>query len=276
MSIVDTSNWRKITQTVVSQNLQTKYYTSLKKIADTKKNAVKDPSIPKEQSASDTSTTAIEVEYTTKAEYTTEAEYTPKQHIPIFDIKEILKANATMKTIQKNNGINVTILDYAGQAQYHSTHSVFFRKENVIMVVFNASQPLSTIVKVRSTTLQTHPMSYSQNIHFWMNTVHSICREPGSKDDKASQLPVIMLVATHLDFLGDSAEETKEEIIQTLAKELEGKEYAQHLAGHREGLLIALRKYCVFLSNTHRYIDPMAIGQLQNAIVEISDPILSK
>jgi len=261
LSITDTSNWKKITQTRVCHSLQAEYLTNLKTCAESKKNAAKDLSDLKNHNEVDTNTT--------------EAEYTPKQQIPTVDIAEIKKANATaMNIIQNKKGKNVTILDYAGQAQYHSTHSVFIRKENVIMVVFNASQRLSTNVKVRSSTLRSHPMSYSQNIHFWMNTVHSICREPGDESDKASLLPVILLVATHLDLIGDSAEEAKEEIIQTLAKELEGKPYAQHLAGHREGLLNALRKYCIFLSNKHR--DPMAVCQLQDAIVEVSSPILSR
>ena len=107
-----------------------------------------------------------------------------------------------------------------------------------------------------------------------MKMVHSICHEPGDGTDKASLLPVILLVATHLDLLGDSTEERKEEIIHTLAKELKGKPYARHLAGHGEGLLNALRKYCIFLSNKVR--DPKAIQQLQNTIIEVSAAILSK
>ena len=166
------------------------------------------------------------------------------------------------------------MLDFAGQVQYHNTHSAFVRKENVIMVVFNASLPLSKNVKLRSSTLQGDSMMYSQNIHFWMKTVHSICHEPGDGTDKASLLPVILLVATHLDLLGDLAEETKEKIILTLAEELEGIPYARHLAGHAEGLLNALRKYCIFLSNKVR--DPDTICRLQNVIIEVSAPILSR
>ena len=128
-------------------------------------------------------------------------------------------------------------------------------------MVFNASQPLSKKVKVRSNTTRSEEMTNSQNIHFWMKTVHSVCREPGDENDKASLLPVILLVATHLDLLGDDAEEAKEKIIQALEKELTEKPYAKHLAGQREGLLNALRKYCIFLSNKER--DPEAISRLQ-------------
>ena len=189
--------------------------------------------------------------------------------------KKFKGAKATIGTyVQKQDGIDVTILDFAGQVQYHNTHSAFIRKENIILVVFNASQPLSQNVKVRSSTLRVDPMTNSQNIHFWMKTVHSICHEPGDDSNRSSLLPIILLVATHLDLLGDSAEDRKEQIIQTLADELEGKPYAEHLAGYGEGLLNALRKYCIFLSNKCR--DLQIIQLLRNIIVEISAPILSK
>ena len=112
------------------------------------------------------------------------------------------------------------ILDFAGQTQYHNTHSVFIRKENVIMIIFNASQPLSKNVKVRSSTLQADAMTNSENIHFWMKTIHSICRVPGDDRDKSSLFPMIILAVAHLDLLVASAGKAKEEIIQMVAKEL--------------------------------------------------------
>jgi len=107
-----------------------------------------------------------------------------------------------------------------------------------------------------------------------MKTVHSICHDPGDESDKADLLPVILLVATHLDLLGEAAEQAKEDIIQQLAKELKGKPYALHLAGHREGLVEALRKYCIFISNKCR--NPAEIARLHDAVFELSQPILAK
>jgi len=107
-----------------------------------------------------------------------------------------------------------------------------------------------------------------------MKTVHSICHVPGDENDKADLLPVILLVATHLDLLGEAAEQAKEDIIQQLAKELKGKPYALHLAGHREGLVEALRKYCIFISNKCR--NPAEIARLHDAVYELSQPILLK
>ena len=260
LAICNTSNWKKISYEEESQRLQSEYLINLKDFAATKTTDAK---------------ASVEANVFTKAVELVTSLMSGKQQAPEIDTDDIKEARVpTMAVTQDKQSIDVTILDFAGQVQYHNTHCVFIRKENLIMIIFNASQPLSNNVKVRSSTLRSHPMTNSQNIHFWMKTVHSVCRQPGDKDDKASLLPVILLVATHLDLLGESAEEAKEEIIQTLAKELEGKTYAKHLAGHQEGLLKALRKYCVFLSNKNR--DPATICRLQDIIHEISLPILSK
>ena len=262
LAICNTSNWKKISYEEVSQRLHSEYLINLKDFAASKTTDAK---------------TSVEANVFTKAVrlVASSIRVRDKQQAPEVDTDDIKEARATtMAVIQDKQSIDVTILDFAGQVQYHNTHSVFIRKQNLIMIIFNASQPLSKNVKVRSSTLRSHPMTNSQNIHFWMKTVHSVCRQPGDKDDKASLLPVILLVATHLDLLGESVEEAKEEIIQTLAKELEGKTYAKHLVGHQEGLLKALRKYCVFLSNKNR--DPATICKLQDIIHEISLPILSK
>ena len=51
--------------------------------------------------------------------------------------------------------------------------------------------------------------------------VHYACCEPGYENDKVSLLlVVILLVATHLDNLGNSPNEALEEIIYTLEKDL--------------------------------------------------------
>ena len=265
INICTTHNWKKIPKEEYSGKLQTDYLSSLTSCAESNTstaeanvNAKKEMQSPSaEKEAKDNS-----------ADVTL-----PKIEDDDIQAVKAVKAKA-IKTIKMKGGIDVTILDFAGQVQYHNTHGIFIRKDNVIMVVFNASQPLEKNVKVRSSTLQGNQMTNSQNIHFWMKTVHSICHEPGDGTHKASLLPVIILVATHLDLLGDSAEEKKEQIIKTLANELAGKPYARHLAGHGEGLENALRKYCIFLSNKVR--DPKAILQLQNAIIEVSAPILSK
>ena len=263
IQICTTHNWKKIPLQEYSKNLKTNFLYSWTNCAESKTSTAKANFSAKKEIQSPS---AEEITQGTSIDVT----------LPKVEAGELqaFRAVKGFKFINLKGGIDVTMVDFAGQVQYHNTHGVFIRKGNVIMVVFNASQPLEKYVKVRSSTLQGDQMTNSENIHFWMQTVHSICHEPGDDTHKASLLPVIFLVATHLDLLGDSAEAKKEQIIKTLAKEFEGKPYAQHLAGHGEGLENALRKYCIFLSNKVR--DPKAILQLQNTIIEVSSPILSK
>ena len=272
VEICNTSNWQKTTSQQFCQRLQNEYLCNLKENAESKTSIDKANVLT--ENKPNIFTKAVVKLFTSFKRGQQGASIT-KQQVPTVENHEIKGARSTETIInEEKDGIDVTILDFAGQTQYHNTHSVFIRKENIIMVVFNASQPLSKKVKVRANTLRTEPMTNLQNIHFWMKTVHSVCREPGDENDTASFLPVILLVATHLDLLGNSAEEAKKEIIHTLAKELDGKPYAQHLAGHRKGLLYALKKYCIFLSNKHR--DPEVVAKLQYTILEISSPILSR
>ena len=272
VEICNTSNWQKTTSQQFCQRLQNEYLCNLKENAESKTSIVKANALTKNKP--NIFTKAV-VKLFTSFKRGQQGTSITKQQVPTIENDEIKGAKSTEAIInEEKDGIDVTILDFAGQTQYHNTHSVFIRKENIILVVFNASQPLSKKVKVRANTLRTEPMTNLQNIHFWMKTVHSVCREPGDENDIASFLPVILLVATHLDLLGNSAEEAKKEIIHTLAKELDGKPYAQHLAGHRKGLFYALKKYCIFLSNKHR--DPEVVAELQYTILEISSPILSR
>ena len=260
LAICNTTNFKRITHKQMTQRLQSEYLLNLKGCADNK---------------SDDAKASVEANIFTKAFESSLVRIRIKKPIPKIATEEMKEAKETTNTdTTEKVSIDVTILDFAGQVQYHNTHSVFIKKENVIMVIFNASQPLSEKINVRPGSKKSHTMTNSQNIHFWMKTVHSVCREQGDKNDKASLLPVILLVATHLDLVKGSVEEAKEEIIQELARQLQGKPYAQHLAGHHEGLLNALRKYCIFLSNKIR--DPETISKLQDTLVEISLPVLSK
>ena len=269
VEICNTSNWQKITTQQLSERLQSGYYHNLKENAESKTSTA-EANVLTEKRPNIFNKVVVKLFSPFKKNQPSTSE-----EAPTVEADEIEGAKSTETTVkEQKDGIDVTILDFAGQTQYHNTHSVFIKKNNIIMVVFNASQPLSKKVKVRSNTKRSEEMTNSQNIHFWMKTVHSVCREPGDENDKASLLPVILLVATHLDLLGDDAEEAKEKIIQALEKELTEKPYAKHLAGQREGLLNALRKYCIFLSNKER--DAEAICRLQNIIFEVSSPILAK
>ena len=280
MHICNTSDWEKISSDEAICRLQNKFLSDLKVSAESRTQSAKD--MIEGQATTSVAPSSFESKpkpddfhraFKTYATPTSQAQAQQSKPIPTVDADDIKGAKAA-NVFNDKNSIDVTILDFAGQLIYHSTHSVFIRKDNVIMVIFNASRPLSSNVKVRSSTLRSDPMTNSQNVHFWMKTVHSICHIRGDKNDISTYLPAIVLVATHVDLLGDSADEDKEAIIQQLADELEGKPYALHLAGHREGLVEALRKYCIFVSNKCRSSE--MISQLHDAVLQVSLPILSK
>ena len=230
ISICNAADWRKITKDEVHQRLQIEYLSNLAICADNNTTSAK-ASISAKKESESISTKQVTPLHLAEKKQQGRSNSGAKLPLPQVAAEEMAavraaKEKGVTKVFKMRNGINVTILDFAGQVQYHNVHSIFIRKNNVIMIVFNASQPLSTNVKVRSSSLQKDSMTYSHNIHFWMKTVHSICHEPGDATDKASLLPVIILVATHLDLLGASAEEAKRLIIRTLANELKGKPYA--------------------------------------------------
>ena len=146
IQICNTCNWKKITKEEATERLQNEFHSKLTICAESKMTT------SVEQAASNTD------------------EILPLPTVDTADIKAVKEVKAGASRVFKiRGGINVTMLDFAGQVQYHNTHSVFIRKENVIMVVFNASLPLSKNVKVRSSTpLRQDEMTNSQNIHFWM------------------------------------------------------------------------------------------------------------
>jgi len=190
MHICNTSNWEKISSSEVLDRLHNKYLSDLKETAKSHSQYTKD--IIDAQTTTNVSLIPTPkpsvfrrafklFTLKSKTPATSHKRDQPKPlqqvhtvtaDVPTVDADEIKGAKAANK-FDDDNSIDVTILDFAGQLLYHSTHSVFIRKDNIIMVVFNASRPLSSNVKVRSSTLRSNPITNSQTVHFWMKTVHS-------------------------------------------------------------------------------------------------------
>jgi len=169
------------------------------------------------------------------------------------------------------------IWDFAGQTRYLTTHSVFIRRNNMVFVVFKASCDLSEVVQAREEDKQSrNPVAKCcEIIHHWLQSVHSICHDVGKDQHMSEFLPTVVLVATHLDEItaGDVTR-VKGAIIDQLVKELAGRPYAKHLAGHRLGLENALKKYCFFISNKNP--NQTTITKLKKVVTKISRPILKE
>ena len=192
---------------------------------------------------------------------------------------EVIKQAKAIKILSKD-GFTAVVWDYAGQIQYLSTHTVFVRKNNVVFIVFKASCDLSDLIEERPGDRKSAPSSKATHfdvIHYWFQTVTSVCQDAGGAHHKSTFLPTVVLIITHMDEIPKKiVERVKEEIIAQLAKELKGKPYAKHLAGNLPGvgLLNALKKYCIFLSNKVR--DEGTIARLKEIVLEVSAPIMKE
>ena len=194
-------------------------------------------------------------------------------------VKSDLEQAETVVLIDKD-GINAIIWDIA-ESVFYELHSKFLKEDNVVMIVFDASQDL---VKDRDSSESPDPQISTnltttgyESICYWLNSVHSFCRKNGAPLGATSEfLPIVFLVATHVhfDLIVGNSEERKQEIINQLVLALQGKPFAMHLAGIEEGLMNALRKNCIFISNKNR--DQKALDQLRSVLVEALQYIVKK
>ena len=155
-----------------------------------------------------------------------------------------------------------SLWDFAGQTIFHNSHSVFISDSGVTVITFNASLELTDKIIPRECSFQP-PECYTiiSSIHYWLQVVNSVC----------SVKENVLLVGTHIDKLHFDLKEARkiarEKILPVLDKELLEKPYAQHIACIGEGLTIALKKSCFFVSNKYRDEE---IEYLKAAAVEVA------
>ena len=259
------SNWKQCTLQEMADELQRRFLHTLNTAAEMKSSSLK----------------------ATLATNTTQATSTLQERLVAAtkpakapEVKpEVIKQARAIKVINKD-GFTAVVWDYAGQIQYLSTHSVFVRKNNVVFIVMKATCKLSDHIEPRPADKESGTSSKATHldvIHYWFQSVTSVCQDKGGAPHKSTFLPTIVLVITHMDEIpADITEQVKEDIIAQLEKELKGKPYAKHLAGNLPGvgLLNALKKYCIFLSNKVR--DENSIASLKEIVQEISAPIMKE
>ena len=197
--------------------------------------------------------------------------------VPDVKIEEIKHAKTIKITSEEE--FTAVVWDCAGQEKYITTHTIFVRRNNLVFIVFKASSNLSGPIQARLGDRNSSPkITHFKVIHHWLQSVTSVRHETGGATHKSEFLPTVVLVATHIDEITGDVEEAKDTIITQLVKELEGKPYAKHLAGNRDGkgLHDALKEFCVFLSNKSEFRDPETIGRLKKIVQEASAAILEE
>ena len=266
------SNWQKCTPEQMAENIETQFFHGLNVSA---KEQVKSSSF---QASFKTKKSGI---FTKFKAFLFRSNLTDSPQIdraPEVKREEIEQAKA-VKIISQNE-FTAIVWDFAGQIQYLSTHTVFVRRNNVVFIVFKASCLLSDFIKARPGDQDSgsfsKPVTYFHVIHYWLQTITSVCHDAGGADHMSEFLPTAVLIATHIDEIIGDLKRAKKEIVAQLAKELEGKPYAKHLAGNLPGvgLLEALEKFCIFLSNTDR--DENVINLLKEIVLQISAPSMKE
>ena len=266
------ANWQKCAQEKMADDIQTQFFHSLNISA---KEQVKSPSFLTTPAARKPGL----VKKFKAVLFRSNPHSSSELHkVPEVKVEEIMQAKA-IKIISEKE-FTAIVWDFAGQIQYLSTHTVFIRRNNVVFIVFKASCHLSGLIKARpgdeDSASSSKPTTHFHIIHYWLQAVTSVCHDTGGSDHMSEFLPTAVLIATHIDEIIGDLEQAKEAIIAQLAEELEGKPYAKHLAGNLPGvgLLNALRKFCIFLSNRVR--DENIITQLKEIVLQISAPSMKE
>ena len=265
------NNWNKISTKQIADKLETKFYHALNATAN-------EQIISQAFSSQLPSTTKHDfvsklkaVFFKSHASQLHEVNKTPA--IKFDDIKQ-----AKLSKNINQNEFTAILWDFAGQIQYLSTHTVFIRKRNIVLIVFKASCDLSSFIETRAgeELPSNRATTHFAVIHYWLQSISSVCHDAGGADHMSEFLPTAILVATHIDEILGNIEEGKEAIIAQLIRELEGKPYAKHLAGNLPGvgLVDALKKYCIFLSNKIR--DANTITKLKEIVLQVSEPIMKE
>ena len=148
-------------------------------------------------------------------------------HEIVEKVQEIVDTEET-----HDDEVEITIMDLGGQEIYYHIHFLFLAHEDVVFIVFNASEDLDQPVvhrqrltrfqeKVASRGMQTN----LQTIETLMQSVYSHC---GKKVDSyiSIRIPTIILIATHCKNL--SAQQ-KHAIALKIFKSLDGKPFMDHL-----------------------------------------------
>ena len=176
-----------------------------------------------------------------------------------------------------DDAVNAIIWDFAGQSVYHGLHSVFLKEDNVTMIVFDASQQLQDPTKDRDS----HKDPYTQksispsttgyeSVCYWLQSIHSIRKDGKMLGATSLFVPTVLLVATHIDLIGDSEaiEKRKKEIIDELFLALRCQQFAKHIAGVENKLRKALEDNCFFISNKVRNIKEL--DRLREKLIKAS------
>ena len=166
------------------------------------------------------------------------------------------------------------ISDFAGQLTFFSFQLFFLKKDDTVVITFNASLKLTARIiprerydHARRKRAAAGMMTTIENIEFWLQSVSA---HAGTNDIPkgciSCRSPTAILCATHAEKL--SAKEM-EDVSKFIFDHLAGKPYADHLPTDRE-------KAIVFISNKNRKKFAHNIIMMQQVLLEAAEPTYSE
>ena len=147
------------------------------------------------------------------------------------------------KTVDKANRedkvkIYFTLWDFGGQSVYYAIHPIFLTGKAIYLLVYDLSKdPDGTADPIEKQgvfkrTLDSDCRKTNQDyLHVWLSSVSALesktigHSEPTSSEKLPEKLPPVILVCTHADIAGESAEKIAAEVYGSL----EAKPYSKHL-----------------------------------------------
>ncbi|KAL3887744.1 hypothetical protein ACJMK2_000137 [Sinanodonta woodiana] len=152
----------------------------------------------------------------------------------------------------KRMSSDVTLLDFAGQSLFYTTHQTFMSWRTVYLLVTDMSLPLTDVVQEGTHGIDvsgSKTSSIQDNISYWLNSVHSHARTPEDytiqkmeqkpRIDKSSESvqaptmnhPFVILVGTHSDKIPkDLLEIRKRSYFNEIRKHIKNSPLKLHLA----------------------------------------------
>ncbi|KAL3890768.1 hypothetical protein ACJMK2_003046 [Sinanodonta woodiana] len=169
------------------------------------------------------------------------------------DTKEIqtFLERAHSLLIPKRRSSDVTLLDFAGQSLFYTTHQAFMSWRTLYLLVTDMSLPLTDVVKEGTHVIDVsgrNTCSIQENISYWLNSVHSHVRIPedymiqrveqkprldessGSVQAPTLNHPFVILVGTHSDKISeDLLEQRKKSYFNDIRNHIKNSPLMLHL-----------------------------------------------
>ncbi|KAL3889261.1 hypothetical protein ACJMK2_001608 [Sinanodonta woodiana] len=128
---------------------------------------------------------------------------------PLRDMLKLLQQNPIKAIEDINKHAHLTVLDFAGQYAFYTTHQMFLTRRAIYLLVSDASKEVSDLVEDDCFFDSQGIMKYSVHelVQVWMNSIHS-CALPDKENLNSANShtssykvipPPVILVGTHID-----------------------------------------------------------------------------